>query len=557
MIKKINNIIPELKSKSPQYVFYLIFISALEIFGIGILVGLVIKIFSINNEFSAGYFFNYISNNNFYLICFVLFLIYLIKFFFIYFLNKSLFKFCFDQQTKLRNKVVNSIFYKIKNFQYDNDIEFKKNLSLIFESCRILTENFLINFLKFFCDAFLFLVIIIFLLFYNFEITFFLLVTFLICFFIYKTLLKKRFNKIGEVKLENYKNLIELTDSIVNSLKEIIVFKQEKANLRKIDFFSKNFEIANIQFSSLSILPKLFIELGIILFFIFLVIFINFFEKMEGDSFITLLTTYAAASLRLAPLLNTIIYSFTVFWNSKKIINEFDEQFIKFPDAPMANTNLSLEPFDKLSLSKLNFNYGDKKIFNDFNIELNKSEIIGIFGKSGSGKSTLIDILLGFKKPRKFELKINNQFVSDISIVREMISYIPQNIFLYNESIKKNIVLDQIDNFSKEIYLESLKFSNCVEFVDKLKDGDEYIVGRAGEKLSVGQKQRIALARSLYHKKKILILDEPTSALDEDTEKQILENIINIKNKKISIIIISHNKDAIKICDRIYDLDKI
>ena len=138
-----------------------------------------------------------------------------------------------------------------------------------------------------------------------------------------------------------------------------------------------------------------------------------------------------------------------------------------------------------------------------------------------------------------------------------MISYIPQNIFLYNESIKKNIVLDQIDNFSKEIYLESLKFSKCVEFVDKLKDGDEYIVGRAGEKLSVGQKQRIGLARSLYHKKKILILDEPTSALDEDTEKQILENILNIKNKKISIIIISHNKDAIKICDRIYDLDKI
>ena len=216
-----------------------------------------------------------------------------------------------------------------------------------------------------------------------------------------------------------------------------------------------------------------------------------------------------------------------------------------------------MEPFDKLSLSKLNFSYGDKKIFNDFNIELNSSEIIGIFGKSGSGKSTLIDILLGFKKPRKFELKINNQFVSDISIVREMISYIPQNIFLYNESIKKNIVLDQIDNFSKEIYLESLKFSKCVEFVDKLKDGDEYIVGRAGEKLSVGQKQRIGLARSLYHKKKILILDEPTSALDEDTEKQILENILNIKNKKISIIIISHNKDAIKICDRIYDLDKI
>ena len=113
-------------------------------------------------------------------------------------------------------------------------------------------------------------------------------------------------------------------------------------------------------------------------------------------------------------MLNTIIYSFTVFWNSKKIINEFDEQFIKFPDEPIANTNFSLEPFDKLSLSKLNFSYGDKKIFNDFNIELNSSEIIGIFGKSGSGKSTLIDILLGFKKPRKFELKINNQFVSDI-----------------------------------------------------------------------------------------------------------------------------------------------
>jgi ABC-type bacteriocin/lantibiotic exporter with double-glycine peptidase domain len=146
--------------------------------------------------------------------------------------------------------------------------------------------------------------------------------------------------------------------------------------------------------------------------------------------------------------------------------------------------------------------------------------------------------------------------IKDITKIRGMISYIPQNIFLYNESIKKNIVLDEIDNFSEKRYLNSLQFSKCNEFVNNFKEGDEYIVGRAGEKLSVGQKQRVALARSLYNQKKILILDEPTSSLDTDTENKILLNLLNIK-RELSIIIISHNKETIKICDKIYDLDNI
>jgi ABC-type multidrug transport system fused ATPase/permease subunit len=555
MFTKIFKILPDLKKKTFLYVFYLLTISILEIFGISLIVGLVVKLISNGELNNSSFFFNFISNYDFYIICAAIFFIFLIKFVLIFVLNKLLFKFCFNQQTKLRSRVVNSIFYKMKNYKYDNSIEFRNNFTLIFENCRTLTESFLINFLKFFCDICIFLIIILFLLFYNFKITFFLMLFFLLSFILYKYLFKKKFKQIGENKLESYKNLIDITDTIINSLKEIIVFRQEKTNLNKINKFSKDFEVANNEFSSLSILPRLFIEFSIIFFLIFLVIYANNLVNFGVYSFIGLATTYAVATLRLAPLLNTIIYSFTIFWNSKKIITEFDNQFLEF-DQFESEIIVSNEPFNQLILSKLNFSYKDKKIFDNFDITLNKNEIIGIFGKSGTGKSTLIDILLGFKKPTKFELKINNVDIKDITKIRGMISYIPQNIFLYNESIKKNIVLDEIDNFSEKRYLNSLQFSKCNEFVNNFKEGDEYIVGRAGEKLSVGQKQRVALARSLYNQKKILILDEPTSSLDTDTENKILLNLLNIK-RELSIIIISHNKETIKICDKIYDLDNI
>jgi len=139
----------------------------------------------------------------------------------------------------------------------------------------------------------------------------------------------------------------------------------------------------------------------------------------------------------------------------------------------------------------------------------------------------------------------------------EKVAYVPQSIYLLNDSIKKNILIGLEESEEiKEYYKESLDVSLCNEFVEKMRDNDQTIVGENGLKLSGGQKQRLGIARALYQKKEVLILDEATNSLDEFTEKKILEKILKLKNKQ-TIIFVSHKSANFNICDKIIDISNL
>ena len=136
-------------------------------------------------------------------------------------------------------------------------------------------------------------------------------------------------------------------------------------------------------------------------------------------------------------------------------------------------------------------------------------------------------------------------------------AYVPQNIYLLNDSIKKNVLLGvNEENENNENYKKALKVSLSDEFINKINNLDQTIVGENGIKLSGGQKQRLGIARALYQKKEILILDEATNSLDEETEKKILDGILKMKNKP-TIIFVSHKSANFDICDKIIDISKI
>ena len=136
----------------------------------------------------------------------------------------------------------------------------------------------------------------------------------------------------------------------------------------------------------------------------------------------------------------------------------------------------------------------------------------------------------------------------------DKIAYVPQEIYLLNDSIKKNILFGLEDTeIQEDLYQLSLKCSNCNEFIKKLKNGDETIIGENGVKLSGGQRQRIGIARAIYLNREILIFDEATNSLDENTEKKIFENILSM-SKRPTIIFVSHKSSNFEICDKIYDL---
>jgi len=132
---------------------------------------------------------------------------------------------------------------------------------------------------------------------------------------------------------------------------------------------------------------------------------------------------------------------------------------------------------------------------------------------------------------------------------------LPQDVFIIDDTLRNNIALGipsrEIDD---QRLINALKKSRLEELVDKLPDGLNSIVGERGMRLSGGQRQRIAIARAIYHNKKILVMDESTSALDDQTEKEVVDEISHLKGS-ITLIVIAHRLTTLKHCDIIYEID--
>ncbi|HAW98779.1 MAG TPA: ATPase [Opitutae bacterium] len=188
-------------------------------------------------------------------------------------------------------------------------------------------------------------------------------------------------------------------------------------------------------------------------------------------------------------------------------------------------------------------------------IEVPKGSSVGIIGESGSGKSTLVDIALGLLEPCEGALfvdgrKLENQ--GDKSSWRKMIGYVPQEIYLTDDTLRNNVAFGvdpcQID---EEKVLTSLKEASLLEFVQGLPDGLDAMMGERGARLSGGQRQRVGIARALYHDPAFIVFDEATSSLDSDTEKSVMETVLDLQRNK-TFLIVAHRLSTLKNCDRIY-----
>ncbi|PGZ80266.1 hypothetical protein COE55_09680 [Priestia megaterium] len=174
-----------------------------------------------------------------------------------------------------------------------------------------------------------------------------------------------------------------------------------------------------------------------------------------------------------------------------------------------------------------------------------------IIGPSGAGKSTLIDLLMGLLQPEKGQIIIDGVPLTNDNLLsfRRSISYVPQDPFLFNGSIRDNLKMVVPDATEEEIW-EALEFSSAAEFVKKLPQGLETLVGDRGSRLSGGERQRLVLARAILKKSSILVLDEATSALDNENEEKIQEALERIK-KKMTILIVAHHVGRIRSTNQI------
>ena len=192
----------------------------------------------------------------------------------------------------------------------------------------------------------------------------------------------------------------------------------------------------------------------------------------------------------------------------------------------------------------------------DINIIVKAGETTAIVGPSGAGKSTIADILMGLINPDKGRVLVDNKSLSPDYILnwRDKIGYVAQDTFLFNDTIRYNLELASSDASHQEI-LASLKLASAEEFVSKLPEDLDTVVGDRGVLLSGGERQRLALARALLRKPSLLILDEATSDLDSENEKRIMNSIEQLHGE-ITILVITHRLSTIRKADLIYFIEE-
>lgn len=205
----------------------------------------------------------------------------------------------------------------------------------------------------------------------------------------------------------------------------------------------------------------------------------------------------------------------------------------------------------------ITFSYNTvNNVLDNVNLEVSAGEKIAIVGGSGSGKTTLLKILCGFEQPQAggYELYEHDFSEWDINDARKLISFVPQDIFLFPGTIVDNVALgSEVANLEAKMkkVISACRKAEIHERIIEFPNGYETLVGKGGVTLSGGEKQRLAIARALYKDAPIILMDEPTSALDEETEQIICDTLTDKCSSK-TMIIIAHRLSTIKNADRIY-----
>ena len=227
------------------------------------------------------------------------------------------------------------------------------------------------------------------------------------------------------------------------------------------------------------------------------------------------------------------------------------------PISELQQSKSSLELTASIELADVSYSYpGGREVLTDINLHANIGEMIAISGPTGAGKTTLAYLIPALISPSKGRLLVDGvePSLDDLVRLREQVSFVFQETSVFNDSIANNIRMGR-RNASIDDVQEAARVAGADEFIESLPEGYDTNLGKAGAKLSVGQKQRIAIARALVSNKPVLILDEPTAALDPRTENELVRNLRMAREGRI-VIVIAHRLSTIRAADRIYVMDE-
>ena len=271
------------------------------------------------------------------------------------------------------------------------------------------------------------------------------------------------------------------------------------------------------------------------------------------------LLTFLYVLLRVLPLmsqLNTLRSNLANITPSISIITEF----LDTTDKPfMGNGDISFSKLEKgIHFNSISFNYPghDKLILKDVDLYLPRGTTLALVGGSGAGKSTLADLLPRFYDPNSGKIILDDTDLREFNLqsLRKSMGIVSQDTFLFNDSVRNNIAYGEFQVSDEEV-ISAAKRANAYEFITKLPQGFDTVIGDRGVMLSGGQRQRLAIARALVQNPEILILDEATSALDTVSERLVQEAIDDLSRDRTTLVI-AHRLSTVQKADQIAVLDQ-
>ena len=565
MISKIFLIINKINIREKLKLIYIIFLNlistVLEVLSIGLIFPVIIFLVKpfeeiLQNNYVKIIIYKYNLETQIQLVFFSLvsiFLVFLIKTVFISYKTLLEGKFIFDLRANIASRLLSN-YLKIPYLNFT-----KKNSSVYIQNTINVTNQFIetviLPLITLLPEVFVIFAIIVFLLAIELKATLFSILIVLLPGYIFYKFFKNKIQVWGKLQQQNEKFSVFNLHQSLGSVKDIKVYKAEEFFINKFKYFAKSSASYVAKAHVLRILSRHYLELVAI---VGLITFI--FISLRGNDFvdiIPILGIFFASIIRLLPSANRIILALQLLRYGKEhtsiLENELKLKIIE-PNVKKIK-NLSFNKYIKFS--NVSFGYSAKSIiFENLNLVIKKNSIIGITGVTGTGKSTFVNLLLGLYTPKKGKILIDNTEL-DFNFKNwiDKVSYVSQSIVLLDDTIARNIAFAiQNEKIDLQKVKECCEIAELKKFIENSPKKYNTIVGEKGTNLSGGQIQRIGLARALYKQNsELIILDEATSSLDLVTEKKIVNKLRKFKKYK-TIVIISHRKKILEICEKIYEV---
>ncbi|ADL32765.1 ABC transporter ATP-binding/permease protein [Butyrivibrio proteoclasticus B316] len=269
--------------------------------------------------------------------------------------------------------------------------------------------------------------------------------------------------------------------------------------------------------------------------------------------------------MNLGSLTAFIIYTRNCTWPMEElgwITNEFSSSLAsmkKIKKIYAEHSTLSVNPAPvhvndvkgEIEFENVSLELGGKEVLSDISFSLKAGKTLGIMGQTGSGKSTIINLIQRFYDPTGGSIKLDGTEIRDMELeqVRSATAVVMQDVFLFSDTIEENIRMGRKDDMTMDEIKSAAKMAKASDFIEKLEDSYETVIGERGVGLSGGQKQRISIARAISKNAPILILDDSTSALDMETESEIQKTLDEIKST--TRVIVAHRISAVRNADEI------